>query len=117
MGFFSKLFNTSNNSEPLINDQQPRARELFKMIVEDHFYISLENRGTVAKGTIESGRVNVGDTIILVSGDTSYTTTVKGIEFYQGVKDAACKGDNVGLLISGIDEGVIQKGDILQSKS
>ncbi|MBO5023246.1 MAG: elongation factor Tu [Clostridia bacterium] len=84
----------------------------FLMPVEDVFSIS--GRGTVATGRVESGTVKVGDVVELVGlTDEKKTTTVTGVEMFHKLLDQAEAGDNVGLLLRGIDKNEIERGQVL----
>ena len=84
----------------------------FLMPVEDVFSIS--GRGTVATGRVESGTVKVGDVVELVGlTDEKKTTTVTGVEMFHKLLDQAEAGDNVGLLLRGIDKKEIERGQVL----
>ena len=84
----------------------------FLMPVEDVFSIS--GRGTVATGRVERGTVKVGDTVELVGlSDENKTTVVTGVEMFHKLLDQAEAGDNVGLLLRGIDKNGIERGQVL----
>lgn len=86
----------------------------FRLTVEDVF--TIQRRGTVATGRVESGSVAVGQHVRVVrAGADLGTTTVTGVEMFRKKVDTAGAGDNVGLLVGGgIGEGV-QPGDVLES--
>ena len=89
-----------------------KADLAFLMPVEDVFSIS--GRGTVATGRVESGTVKVGDVVELVGlTDEKKTTTVTGVEMFHKLLDQAEAGDNVGLLLRGIDKKEIERGQVL----
>ena len=80
----------------------------FLMSVEDVF--SITGRGTVATGLIERGVIKVGEEIEVVGlGDTK-RTTVTGVEMFRKQLDQGMAGDNVGLLLRGIDKDAIERG-------
>ena len=83
----------------------------FLMAIEDVF--SITGRGTVATGRIERGQVNVGDTVELVGLKETRSTTVTGIEMFQKTLDSGKAGDNVGILIRGIQKTEIERGMVL----
>lgn len=84
----------------------------FHITVEDVFTIT--GRGTVITGCIESGCINVGDTVKLKRlNGSSKDVTVTGIEMFRKILDSAQAGDNVGLLLHGITKNDISKGDVL----
>ena len=83
----------------------------FLMAIEDVF--SITGRGTVATGKIDRGIVKVGETVDLVGlGDTK-STTVTGVEMFQKTLDEGVAGDNVGILLRGLQKGEIERGMVL----
>jgi len=76
------------------------TEKTFLMAVEDVF--SITGRGTVATGRIERGILKIGDTIEIVGLKDTQTTTVTGIEMFQKTLDEGMAGDNVGILIRGV---------------
>ena len=87
------------------------TEKTFLMAVEDVF--SITGRGTVATGRIERGMVSVGDTVELVGLKDTKATTVTGIEMFQKTLDQGMAGDNVGILIRGIQKDEIERGMVL----
>ncbi len=84
----------------------------FLMPVEDVFSIS--GRGTVATGRVERGEIKMNDTVELVGlSDEKKQTVVTGIEMFHKQMDYAEAGDNVGLLLRGIDKKEIERGQVL----
>ncbi|NES90360.1 EF-Tu/IF-2/RF-3 family GTPase, partial [Okeania sp. SIO2B9] len=83
----------------------------FLMAVEDVF--SITGRGTVATGRIERGKVKVGETVELVGIKDTRNTTVTGVEMFQKILDEGMAGDNVGLLLRGMQKDDIQRGMVL----
>ena len=83
----------------------------FLMAVEDVF--SITGRGTVATGRVERGTVKVGETVELVGLKNTRTTTVTGLEMFQKSLDEALAGDNVGILLRGIQKNDIERGMVL----
>ncbi|MBE6649671.1 MAG: elongation factor Tu [Ruminococcaceae bacterium] len=84
----------------------------FLMPVEDVFSIS--GRGTVATGRVERGTINMNDEVELVGlADESRKTVVTGIEMFHKLMDNAEAGDNVGLLLRGIQKNEIERGQVL----
>nr|YP_011005844.1 Elongation factor EF1A [Desmarestia aculeata]WAM62848.1 Elongation factor EF1A [Desmarestia aculeata] len=83
----------------------------FLMAIEDVF--SITGRGTVATGKIDRGIVKVGETVELVGlGDTK-ATTVTGVEMFQKTLDEGVAGDNVGILLRGLQKTEIERGMVL----
>jgi elongation factor Tu len=83
----------------------------FLMAVEDVF--SITGRGTVATGRVERGKVRVGETVELVGLKNTKTTIVTGIEMFQKSLEEALAGDNVGILLRGIQKGDIERGMVI----
>jgi elongation factor Tu len=86
----------------------------FLMPVEDVF--SITGRGTVATGRIERGIIKVGEEVALVGFNASKTTTVTGVEMFRKLLDEGQAGDNVGLLLRGIEKNEIERGMVLAKK-
>ena len=83
----------------------------FMMSVEDVF--SITGRGTVATGRIERGKIHVGDEVEIIGlGDTK-KTTVTGVEMFRKLLDEGQAGDNVGLLLRGIEKNQVQRGQVI----
>ena len=83
----------------------------FLMAVEDVF--SITGRGTVATGRIERGKVKVGEEIEIVGIKDTRKTTVTGVEMFRKLLDEGMAGDNVGLLLRGIQKEDIERGMVL----
>ena len=91
----------------------PREKDKpFLMPVEDVFTIT--GRGTVATGRIETGVINSNDPVeILGMGEEKLTSTVTGVEMFRKILDYGEAGDNVGLLLRGIDKSNIRRGMVI----
>jgi elongation factor Tu len=87
----------------------------FLMPVEDVF--SITGRGTVATGRVERGTIKVSDTVEIV-GMTEKTrdVVVTGVEMFRKILDQAMAGDNVGLLLRGVQRNEIERGQVLAKK-
>ena len=83
----------------------------FLMPVEDIFSIS--GRGTVATGRIERGIVKVGETVEIVGIKDTRNTVVTGVEMFKKLLDEGRAGDNVGLLLRGVDRKEIERGQVI----
>jgi elongation factor Tu len=83
----------------------------FLMPVEDVF--SIKGRGTVATGRIERGKAKIGDPCEIVGFGDTKTTTITGIEQFQKTLDEGIAGDNVGVLLRGIEKEAIERGQVL----
>ena len=84
----------------------------FLMPVEDVF--SITGRGTVATGRIETGVIKVGDAVEIIGlGAEKLTSTVTGVEMFRKLLDEGEAGDNVGLLLRGIDKNEVKRGMVI----
>src|SRR5574344_695382 len=84
----------------------------FLMPVEDVFSIS--GRGTVATGRIETGVVHTGEEVHIIGlGDEAKKTVVTGVEMFRKILDQGEAGDNVGLLLRGIDKDEVKRGQVI----
>jgi elongation factor Tu len=84
----------------------------FLMPVEDVF--SITGRGTVATGRIETGKIHTGDPVDLIGlGAEGLKSTVTGVEMFRKILDDGQAGDNVGLLLRGIDKKEIKRGMVI----
>ena len=94
--------------------QEP-VRELdkpFMMPVEDVF--SIKGRGTVVTGRVERGQIKVGEPVEIVGlQDKSMSSVVTGVEMFHKLLDAGMAGDNVGLLLRGIDRDQVERGMVI----
>ena len=92
---------------PLVSPTLP-----FLMPVEDVF--SITGRGTVATGRIERGIINSGEQVdILGMGAEGLKSTVTGVEMFRKILDRGEAGDNVGLLLRGIEKEAIRRGMVI----
>ncbi|AGT27451.1 Elongation factor Tu [Borrelia miyamotoi] len=83
----------------------------FLLAVEDVFSIS--GRGTVATGRIERGVIKVGQEVEIVGIRETRKTTVTGVEMFQKILEQGQAGDNVGLLLRGVDKKDIERGQVI----
>jgi elongation factor Tu len=83
----------------------------FLMAVEDVF--SITGRGTVATGRIERGKVKVGENVEIVGIRDTRSTTITGVEMFQKSLDEGLAGDNVGVLMRGIQKADIERGMVI----
>ncbi len=83
----------------------------FLMAVEDVF--SITGRGTVATGRVERGRVKVGDAVEIVGIKPTRDTVVTGVEMFRKLLDEAQAGDNIGVLLRGIEKKDIERGQVV----
>jgi elongation factor Tu len=108
-GAIGKLMDTLDSAVPTPKRELDKP---FLMPVEDVF--SIDGRGTVVTGRIETGTVKVGDEIEL-AGMTKdpVKTTCTGVEMFKKSLDRGEAGDNVGILVRGLKRGDIQRGQVL----
>jgi elongation factor Tu len=92
--------------EPVRENDKP-----FLMSVEDVF--SITGRGTVATGRIERGTIKVNDTVEIIGLRDTTTSVVTGIEMFRKLLDSGQAGDNVGILLRGIEKEGIERGQVL----
>jgi elongation factor Tu len=83
----------------------------FLMPVEDIF--SIQGRGTVVTGRIEQGIVKVGEEVEIVGFSDTRKSTVTGVEMFKKLLDEGRAGDNVGLLLRGIDKDDVERGQVI----
>ncbi len=92
---------------PVRDNEKP-----FLMPVEDIF--SITGRGTVATGRIETGVIHTGDEVQIIGlGDEPKKSTVTGVEMFRKILDEGEAGDNVGLLLRGIDKKDVKRGQVI----
>ena len=92
--------------DPKRNEDAP-----FLMPIEDIFTIT--GRGTVVTGRVERGRIKVNDTVEIIGLGDKKTTVCTGLEMFRKSLDYAEAGDNVGVLLRGIDRTEVQRGQVL----
>ena len=83
----------------------------FLMPIEDVF--SIQGRGTVVTGRIESGKVKVGEEVEIVGLRDTQKSTVTGVEMFRKMLDEGQAGDNVGILLRGIEKDAVERGQVL----
>ena len=106
-----KIYALMDNVDEYIPTPERAVDKPFLMAVEDVF--SITGRGTVATGRIERGKVKVGETVELVGIKDTRSTTVTGVEMFQKILDEGMAGDNVGLLLRGLQKADIARGMVL----
>ena len=106
-----KIFDLMDQVDEYIPTPTRDVDKPFLMPVEDVF--SITGRGTVATGRIERGKVTIGDTIEIVGLSETRKTTVTGLEMFQKTLDESLAGDNVGVLLRGIQKDEIERGMVL----
>ena len=83
----------------------------FLMPVEDIF--TIQGRGTVATGRVERGKVKVNESVEIVGIKDTRTTVVTGVEMFKKLLDEGTAGDNVGLLLRGVERKDIERGQVI----
>jgi elongation factor Tu len=85
----------------------------YQMSIEDVF--GIKGRGTVVTGRIERGKVKMGDTVEIIgmTEDAPRKTVVTGVEMFQKTLDEGIAGDNVGILLRGIERTDVERGQVL----
>jgi elongation factor Tu len=106
-----KIHTLMQNVDTYIPTPARETEKDFLMAVEDVF--SITGRGTVATGRVERGVVKVGETVELVGLAPTRTTTVTGLEMFQKSLEEALAGDNVGILLRGIQKEDIERGMVI----
>jgi elongation factor Tu len=109
--YVDKMWELLNALDSYIPEPKREIDKPFLMPVEDVF--SITGRGTVATGRIERGKVKVGDEVQLVGFNAEKKTTVTGVEMFRKLLDDGQAGDNVGLLLRGIEKNEIERGMVL----
>ncbi|MBD2548722.1 elongation factor Tu [Microcystis elabens FACHB-917] len=106
-----KILDLMDAVDESIPEPEREIDKPFLMAVEDVF--SITGRGTVATGRIERGKVKVGETVQIVGIRDTRETTVTGVEMFRKLLDEGMAGDNVGLLLRGIQKEDIERGMVL----
>jgi elongation factor Tu len=106
-----KIYDLMDKVDEYIPTPQRQTDKPFLMAIEDVF--SITGRGTVATGRVERGAVKVGSTVEIVGLRNTKSTTVTGLEMFQKTLDESVAGDNVGILLRGVQKADIQRGMVL----
>ena len=106
-----KILDLMDAVDESIPEPEREIDKPFLMAVEDVF--SITGRGTVATGRIERGKVKVGETVQIVGIKDTRETTVTGVEMFRKLLDEGMAGDNVGLLLRGVQKEDIERGMVL----
>ena len=106
------VMNLMNTVDEWIQTPERDTEKPFLMSVEDVF--SITGRGTVATGAIETGIINTGDAVDIVGlQEEKMTSTVTGVEMFRKILDEGRAGENVGLLLRGIEKTDIKRGMVI----
>ena len=106
-----KIFELMDAVDSYIPTPEREVDKPFLMAIEDVF--SITGRGTVSTGRIERGMILVGDTVELVGLGETKTTTVTGLEMFQKTLDKGMAGDNIGILLRGLQKADVVRGMVL----
>jgi elongation factor Tu len=100
-----------NQLDTYIPEPKREIDKPFLLAVEDVF--SITGRGTVATGRVERGKVKVGEEIEIVGVRDTRKSVVTGVEMFRKLLDEGMAGDNVGVLLRGIEKNDIERGQVL----
>jgi elongation factor Tu len=106
-----KIYALMDAVDDYIPTPERDVEKTFLMAIEDVF--SITGRGTVATGRIERGVIKVGEDVEIVGIAETQVTTITGIEMFQKTLDEGFAGDNVGILLRGVDRENIERGMVL----
>ena len=106
-----KIFDLMDAVDTYIPTPEREIDKPFLMAIEDVF--SITGRGTVATGRIERGQILVGDTVELIGLGETKTTTITGLEMFQKTLDKGLAGDNIGILLRGVQKAEVLRGMVL----
>jgi len=106
-----KIFDLMDSVDSYVPTPVRDVDKPFLMAVEDVF--SITGRGTVATGRVERGSVKVGDNIEIIGYTETKTAVVTGLEMFQKTLDEAFAGENVGVLLRGVQKSEIERGMVL----
>ena len=106
-----QIFELMKQVDEYIPTPEREVDKPFLMAIEDVF--SITGRGTVATGRIERGTVNIGETVDLIGLNETKSTTVTGLEMFQKNLESGFAGDNIGILLRGIQKTDISRGMVL----
>ena len=94
-----------------IPDPVRETEKPFLMPVEDVF--SIKGRGTVATGRVERGTIKIGDEVEVIGLHATKKTVVTGVEMFRKMLDSGQAGDNIGLLVRGLERTDIERGQVI----
>ncbi|MBR4255941.1 MAG: elongation factor Tu, partial [Clostridia bacterium] len=109
---YAPIYELMDAVDSYIPTPDRKADMPFLMPVEDVF--SITGRGTVATGRVERGTVKMGDTVEIVGlSEEKRTTVITGVEMFRKLLDSAQAGDNIGLLLRGIQKKEVERGQVI----
>ena len=106
-----RIYNLMEEVDSYIPTPERETDKPFLMATEDVF--SITGRGTVVTGRVERGAIKVGEDVDIVGLAETQTVTVTGLEMFQKTLDESVAGDNVGVLLRGIQKEDVQRGMVL----
>jgi elongation factor Tu len=106
-----RIFDLMDAVDRYIPTPEREVDKPFLMAIEDVF--SITGRGTVATGRIERGTIAIGDTVELIGLAETKTTTVTGLEMFQKTLEKGMAGDNIGILLRGVQKADVLRGMVL----
>ena len=109
--WIDKIYALMDQVDSYIPTPERATDKPFLMAVEDVF--SITGRGTVATGRVERGTVKIGDNVELIGLVDTKSVTVTGLEMFQKTLDESVAGDNVGILLRGVQKTDIERGMVL----
>lgn len=109
--YMDKIMELMKTVDEYIPDPVREVEKPFLMAVEDVF--SIKGRGTVVTGRIDRGKVKVGEEIEIVGLKEAKKTVVTGVEMFRKQLDEGQAGDNVGILLRGVEKDDVERGQVL----
>jgi len=100
-----------NTIDEYVPDPVRALDKPFLMPIEDVF--SIKGRGTVVTGRVERGKVKINDTMEIVGIKATQTTVVTGVEMFRKLLDEGLAGDNIGVLLRGVEKDQVERGQVL----
>jgi elongation factor Tu len=110
-GYVAKVIELYDALDTYVPEPKREIDKPFLMPVEDVF--SITGRGTVATGRIDRGKVKTGDEVALVGFGSEKKSVVTGVEAFRKLLDDGRAGDNVGLLLRGVEKNEVERGMVL----
>ena len=110
-GYEDKIMELMDKVDEYIPDPVRDTEKPFLMSVEDVF--SIKGRGTVATGRVERGKSNVNEEVEIVGIKDTKKTVVTGLEMFRKTLDSTEAGDNVGVLLRGVEKDDVERGQVL----
>jgi elongation factor Tu len=107
----AKIMELMDTVDSYIPDPVRQLDKPFLMPIEDVF--SIKGRGTVVTGRVTRGRVKVNDTMEIVGIKPTQSTVVTGVEMFRKLLDEGLAGDNIGVLLRGIEKAQVERGQVL----